>query len=142
MHAEAQYFYSFKVSYDALYEASQIFCFVTQCNQNKPFGKHRLKRHTRIWMSRNIGLELESFLEWTGKLIICTNFCCQKIWIWLRRNATSGSVWILGLRSHFVVCLWNDHLSINLVLVTLLVHFSIVLFWRQCVLKQNNWEMC
>ena len=34
-----------------------------------------------------------------------------------------------------------SHLSICSVLVTLLVHFSIVLFLSHCVLKQNNWEV-
>ena len=31
--------YLIKVSYDALYEASQTFCFTTQCYQNKTFEK-------------------------------------------------------------------------------------------------------
>ena len=32
---EPQYFYSFKASYDGSYEASEMICFTTQCNQNK-----------------------------------------------------------------------------------------------------------
>ena len=48
----AQYFYSFKALYDALYdascEASQMFCFTTQCNQNKTFEKPRKKHLTRL----------------------------------------------------------------------------------------------
>ena len=48
--AEAQYFYSFKALYDASYEASQMFCFTTQCNQNKLFEKPTTRRCTRHHM--------------------------------------------------------------------------------------------
>ena len=48
--------------------------------------------------------------------------------LWLYRECT---LWFSSL----------SHLSINSVVVTLLVHFSIVLFWSHCVLKQNNWEV-
>ena len=33
-----------------------MFCFTTQCNQNKTFEKPCTRRHTRLWMSRNTGL--------------------------------------------------------------------------------------
>ena len=55
--SKAQYFYSFKVSYDTSYEASQTFCFTIQCNQNITFEKPRTRRCNRLWMSRNNGLK-------------------------------------------------------------------------------------
>ena len=44
---KAQYFQSFKALYDGLYEASQMFCFTTQCNQNETFEKP-LSRNTEL----------------------------------------------------------------------------------------------
>ena len=33
-----------------------MFCFTTQCNQNKTFEKPGTRRRTRLWMTRNNGL--------------------------------------------------------------------------------------
>ena len=32
---------------------SQVFCFTTQCNQNKTFEKPHTMHHTRLWITRN-----------------------------------------------------------------------------------------
>ena len=45
-------------SFKALYETSQMFCFTTQCYQNKTYEKPRMRRRTRLSMSRNTGLYL------------------------------------------------------------------------------------
>ena len=56
-----QYFYSFKASYDASYEASQMFCFTTQCNQNKTFEKPCTRCCTSLWKTRYTGLNSTVF---------------------------------------------------------------------------------
>ena len=50
---KARYFsYLFKALYEVSCEASQMFCFTIQCNQNKKFKKPRTWRHKRFWMTK------------------------------------------------------------------------------------------
>ena len=67
----------------------------------------------------------------------------------LKINSPKGNYWIFEIgvfngevsKNDKIWLSTLDHLSIYSVLVKLLVLYSIVLFWRYCVLKQNNWEL-
>ena len=54
--SKAQYFYSFKASYNTLYDASQMFCSNYTVLQNKMFEKPHTRHRMRLWISRDIWL--------------------------------------------------------------------------------------